>query len=655
MPKQKVLFLNRIVLMVLCVVLIMPIYKISAQEYTWNNIYSLEGSQFIYVKDNNYILISKKDGKSNVVLKSNDEWKILFKDIPDIRSVFEYNGEIYILSSKDNNRAVYKSTDSGNTWNNILGTEINFPNNIGNNNVESIVLNNDSVYINVNKQGIFVTYDKGNNWTILNNGLPTKNQTEVLSRNIWTVDGELYVSTKDKNGLYKYHKDEGVWKPVKNLEGLPTGDSREVRDFVIYNSKIYIGTNNGVWFTSIDGNDSWSQVNGISGDVRRLMVMDGNLYAISKSARQIYMLNNSSFESVYSTTDSTLGDFFDIAYLKSEESFLVAHSKGLVMIKNPAVSNEEVSEEENNKEESNQDNNQSEAGQDIENNEKNNEDIEIDEEYSLPSEYNYDNKFELIENINEFINELDNGDTNENIKEDEGANEVKEEVKDGQITEGENESGKEDGNEKEENTVGDVEKQPETNGSTEKEDDKNKDINELDNGNTRENVKVDERVNEVKKESQSIGKVEEKNTIIEKESISNVTDREVHRNNGGIRNGNQNNVSQHIQDDTTTNIDSNVQQSNVEEIAVNEENNTNVDGELDKQAFKQDMENKKSTQSYIKNIVKKAFTPKGVAVSTLGTLSLAGIWVILTNKSSIIASTSLNSLLKDMLQKLLKR
>ncbi|WDC85274.1 sialidase family protein [Caloramator sp. mosi_1] len=295
--------------------MIMPSYKISAQEYIWNNIYSLDGAQFIYAKDNNYILISKKDGKSSVAIKSNNVWNITLKDIPEVRSIFEYNGAIYMLSSKDSNRAIYKSTDEGNTWSNILGTEILLPNNIGNNNVESIVISDEAIYINVNKQGIYVTYDKGQNWTNINNGLPIKNQTDFLSRNIWNIDGELYASTKDKNGLYKYHKDEGVWKPVKDLNGLPSGDAREVRDFVILNTTIYIGTNNGVWTTSALGDDPWVQVNGISGDIRKLLVLNGDLYAISKSAKQIYQLKNLNFEPLYNNIDSTLGDFLTFVIL----------------------------------------------------------------------------------------------------------------------------------------------------------------------------------------------------------------------------------------------------------------------------------------------------------------------------------------------------
>ncbi|WDC85273.1 hypothetical protein PL321_07450 [Caloramator sp. mosi_1] len=88
----------------------------------------------------------------------------------------------------------------------------------------------------------------------------------------------------------------------------------------------------------------------------------------------------------------------------------------MAIIQKPVAINEEVTERENNTEEPNKDNNHSEVGQEVIDNEKVEEDTEIDDTYSLPSEYNYDNRFELIKDINEFIfeeNDNINGNTQE--------------------------------------------------------------------------------------------------------------------------------------------------------------------------------------------------------------------------------------------------
>ncbi|WP_100614966.1 T9SS type B sorting domain-containing protein [Confluentibacter citreus] len=115
--------------------------------------------------------------------------------------VFFSNGKI-IMST---NQGLYESFDFGATWllNNtgITGLKI-----------ESFGENGNSLFAGTNDQGVFRSADGGLNWELINTGINTFNSLHVTS--IVNVNGDMYLGTGD--GVYKSTNNGNSWDFIFN-------------------------------------------------------------------------------------------------------------------------------------------------------------------------------------------------------------------------------------------------------------------------------------------------------------------------------------------------------------------------------------------------------------------------------------------------------
>ena len=160
----------------------------------------------------------------------------------------------YSLSSGGDGSAIWKSTDSGESWTNITSAE-GLPSGIwGISGVAVAYNNNQIVYAIIENEngGVFRSDDGGKTWK-------KQNDDRSLRQRAWYYS-RVYTDTKDDNTLYvlnvDYHKSKDGGKTFKDFEA-PHGDHHDLWVAPENPDRMIIGDDGGAQIT-YDGGETWS-------------------------------------------------------------------------------------------------------------------------------------------------------------------------------------------------------------------------------------------------------------------------------------------------------------------------------------------------------------------------------------------------------------
>jgi photosystem II stability/assembly factor-like uncharacterized protein len=153
----------------------------------------------------------------------------------------------------ENSAGVYKSTDGGNSWQQILVTS---------NECRAVRMdptNHNLLFVSSLSDGFFVSNDGGMTWKSNNNGLDSKNLTSV-----WVGGNKVYVGTQGF-GVYSGNLNLGtgavVWIADRSNKPVPDVYSLQIQVDPTDSNKIYVGSNPGGLYRSDDGGKTWFDKN----------------------------------------------------------------------------------------------------------------------------------------------------------------------------------------------------------------------------------------------------------------------------------------------------------------------------------------------------------------------------------------------------------
>jgi photosystem II stability/assembly factor-like uncharacterized protein len=148
---------------------------------------------------------------------------------------------------------VYKSTDGGQTWTQILVTS---------NECRAVRIyptNHNLLFVSSLSDGFFVSTDGGSNWKNYNNGLESTNLTSL-----WVNGEKVYVGTQ---GFGVYSGDVNAatgavtWVADRSNKPVPDVYNLQIQVDPTDSNKIYVGSNPGGLYRSDDGGMTWCDKN----------------------------------------------------------------------------------------------------------------------------------------------------------------------------------------------------------------------------------------------------------------------------------------------------------------------------------------------------------------------------------------------------------
>ncbi|HZV12031.1 MAG TPA: T9SS type A sorting domain-containing protein, partial [Candidatus Kapabacteria bacterium] len=153
---------------------------------------------------------------------------------------------------------LYMSSDYGASW--VLSSLTDVT-------VDGLLVNNDTIFAGTGTQGVYVSTDKGADWTQRNVGLTNMNVRTFLVK-----DGNVFAGTEG-GGAYVSTNNGVNWIPINN--GLT---NMSVWSFIKVGNAIFSGTANGMFYTTNNG-ASWLSA-GLNGNWLPSVVVSGeNLIA----------------------------------------------------------------------------------------------------------------------------------------------------------------------------------------------------------------------------------------------------------------------------------------------------------------------------------------------------------------------------------------
>tara|TARA_B110000046_G_scaffold185695_2_gene228661 strand:+ start:9988 stop:13095 length:3108 start_codon:yes stop_codon:yes gene_type:complete len=216
------------------------LYKPTQERGVYKSIDGGENWKRVLFSDEN-------SGAVDLIIDPNNP-RILYATTWDVRRT------PYSLSSGGKGSALYKSTDGGETWNNISEHK-GLPKGIwGISGVTVSPLNSDIVWalIENEKGGIYKSTDAGKTWKLINSERKLRQRAWYYTR--------IYADTQDEDILYvlnvRYHKSTDGGKTYKTYNA-PHGDHHDLWIAPEDNQRMIIGDDGGAQ-VSFDAGENWS-------------------------------------------------------------------------------------------------------------------------------------------------------------------------------------------------------------------------------------------------------------------------------------------------------------------------------------------------------------------------------------------------------------
>lgn len=194
------------------------------------------------------------------------------------------NNLLCVYSTANNGVTVYRSKDSGYTWQPInTGMVYNGIEYV--HGVNTLQVENNNIYAGVANGGIFLSNDNGEHWQEKNNGL-----SHVPVYSIATSENRMFIGTNV--GVYFSANDGITWE--KRTLGLPIGGVK-VALFKETNSKTVYAAGSKTLYSSSDNGLTWYE---ITNRIEEYIGYDLKLFIDNKS---VYILTN---EKILISTDN---------------------------------------------------------------------------------------------------------------------------------------------------------------------------------------------------------------------------------------------------------------------------------------------------------------------------------------------------------------
>lgn len=132
-------------------------------------------------------------------------------------------------------------------------------------NLDALSFHRGKIFTGTERDGIFVSDDKGSTWAQHNDGL-----LDLTIRKFAVIDDTLYVGTN--GGLYYLNEKQNRWILAYGRSPL------QVNGVIEFDNEIYIGTNQGA-FKTVDHKSGWKQI-----------MKDRSLHNISAAGKTVYAL-----------------------------------------------------------------------------------------------------------------------------------------------------------------------------------------------------------------------------------------------------------------------------------------------------------------------------------------------------------------------------
>ena len=194
------------------------------------------------------VLFANADAGANDLILDPNNPRILYASTWNVRRT------PYSLSSGGEGSALWKSTDSGETWTNISGNE-GLPKGVwGITGVSVSPVNSDIVYALIENKdgGVYKSTDAGKTWKLVNDERNLRQRAWYYTR--------IYADTKDENIVYvmnvSYHRSTDGGKTFESFNA-PHGDHHDLWIAPEDNQRMIIADDGGAQIT-FDGGSNWS-------------------------------------------------------------------------------------------------------------------------------------------------------------------------------------------------------------------------------------------------------------------------------------------------------------------------------------------------------------------------------------------------------------
>ncbi len=180
-------------------------------------------------------------------------------------NLLAYNGETIVTSHFS---CLYLSTDNGMTW-----REVEYPTRYQSNEIVSLAMSRNTLFVATFKQGFFRSEDIGTSWSNISDQIsPTLNSTLILM--LTANDSAVFAGTQ--HGVFRSVNTGTAWTPFDSAL-----TAKAVTTLVANGANVFAGTSVEGVFRSVDNGTSWAKSNsGIKGaSFGALAVIDNKLFA----------------------------------------------------------------------------------------------------------------------------------------------------------------------------------------------------------------------------------------------------------------------------------------------------------------------------------------------------------------------------------------
>jgi photosystem II stability/assembly factor-like uncharacterized protein len=213
--------------------------------------YCCKSNKVVPIIDNKGIVYFSADNGANWMNKS--------KGLPDSIFLTDIAASATLLGVATKRHGIFLFDFQNEVWVKTVATPQT------SDNLDALYFHHDKIFTGTQRDGIFVSKDKGRTWTQYNDGL-----VDLTIRKFAVIDNTLYVGTN--GGLYSLNEKQNKWISEYGQSPL------QVNGIIEFDNEIYIGTNQGA-FKTVQRQSDWIQI-----------MKNRSLHNISVAGKMVYAL-----------------------------------------------------------------------------------------------------------------------------------------------------------------------------------------------------------------------------------------------------------------------------------------------------------------------------------------------------------------------------